>query len=670
MPMYPEPDRHPQGNPYRASRQKNEGSDTRLTDQFARDLTSLARQGKLDPVVGREKELGRVIQILARRMKNNPVLIGEPGVGKTAVAEALAQALADGRVPDDLKGKRLLSLDLASMVAGTKYRGEFEERVRNILAELRRAGDAILFLDELHTVVGAGSAEGAIDAANLLKPALGRGELQVVGATTVEDYRRYIEKDAALERRFQPVQVDEPSREQTLAILKSLRPRYERHHNIPIPDAALEAAVDLAGRYLPDRRFPDKAVDLMDESAALERLSPSGQSPEVAELERRADQAAAEREEAAAHRDFHRCLLLRDAQQNFIRQAGELRQKWRQTRRSGVTAETVARVVGMWTGIPVSRLNTLERERLASLEGELLNEVVGQPQAVRAVAQAVRRSRLGLKDPARPAGCFLFLGPTGVGKTQLCRALAKHLFGSADRLIRFDMSEYMDKHTAARLVGAPPGYVGYDDGGQLTQRIRRQPYSLILFDEAEKAHPSVLDLLLQVMEEGSLTDGQGRRSDFRNAVIVLTSNLGSERTSRGKVGLGFGAASGKEAARRAAVEAAKEFFRPEFLGRLDEVVCFDALGKSELTQIARSMLAEAGERLDAHGVALETPDQAVECLVDRALAQNQGARPLRRLIAREVEDKAAEGLLSGELRPGGCFCLSVSEREASAKTAV
>ncbi len=669
MPMYPGSDHHPQ-NSYRPARQKNEGADTRLADQFTRDLTAQARLGMLDPVVGRERELGRVIQILARRMKNNPVLIGEPGVGKTAVAEALAQAMAEGRVPEDLKGKRLLSLDLASMVAGTKYRGEFEERVRNILAELRRAGDVILFLDELHTVVGAGSAEGAIDAANLLKPALGRGELQVLGATTVEDYRRHIEKDAALERRFQPVQVEEPSREETLAILKGLRPRYERHHNIPIPDAALEAAVELAGRYLPDRRFPDKAVDLMDESAALERLDPAGRSEELAELERRADQAGREREEAAAHRDFHRCLLLRDAQQSFTRQAGELRQRWRQSRRGGVSAETVARVVGMWTGIPVSRMGTQEREQLAELEGELLEEVVGQPQAVRAVAQAARRSRLGLKDPGRPAGCFLFLGPTGVGKTQLCRALAKHLFGSQERLIRFDMSEYMDKHTAARLVGAPPGYLGYDDGGQLTQRIRRQPYSLVLFDEAEKAHPSVLDLLLQIMEEGSLTDGQGRRADFRNAVIVLTSNLGSERTSRGKVGLGFGGCAGREAARRAAQEAARDFFRPEFLGRLDEVVCFDPLGREELTQIARTLLAQAGERLARHGVALDAPDAAVASLVTRTMAQNQGARPLRRLIAREVEDKAAEGILAGTLRPGGRFCLSAPAGELSAKTAV
>ncbi len=670
MSIYPESNRYPGGNPYRTPRPKGEGSDTRLTDQFTRDLTALARLGQLDPVIGREKELARAIQILSRRTKNNPALVGEPGVGKTAVAEALAQALADGRVPEDLKGKRLLSLDIASMVAGTKYRGEFEERIRNILSELRRAGDVILFLDELHTVVGAGSAEGAIDAANLLKPALGRGELRVVGATTLEEYRRYIEKDVALERRFQPVTVEEPDPARTLEILKGLRPRYEAHHGLAIPDEALAAAVELAGRYLPQRRFPDKAVDLMDEAAALERLEPGGREEEVAELERRARQAAAERERAVAQRDYHRCLMLREAQQSFEQQAQELRRRRRRSDRGSVRPETVARVVSAWTGIPVSRLTGPERERLASLEAELAREVVGQAGAVRAVAQAVRRGRLGLRDPDRPAGSFLFLGPTGVGKTQLCRALAAHLFGSPRRLIRFDMSEYMDRHTAARLVGAPPGYVGYDDGGQLTRRVKSQPYSLILFDEVEKAHPSVADLLLQIMEEGVLTDGQGGKADFRNAVVVLTSNLGAQRASGAKGPLGFGAESGVQAARRAALEAAKNFFRPEFLGRLDEIVYFDPLGRAELTAIARTMLAQAGERLAAHGVRLEAPEAAVERLVERAMGEQGGARPLRRLIAREVEDPAAEGLLSGRLLPGSCFCLAVEKGELSGKVAV
>ncbi len=668
MPMYPESNRYSGGNPCRSSKSK-EGGDARLTEQFTRDLTALARLGQLDPVVGREKELDRVVQILARRTKNNPALVGEPGVGKTAVAEALAQAIADGRVPEDLKGKRLLSLDMASMVAGTKYRGEFEERVRNILQEIRRAGDVILFLDELHTVVGAGSAEGAIDAANLLKPALGRGELRVVGATTLEEYRRYIEKDVALERRFQPVTVAEPDEAETLAILQGLRPRYEAHHGLTIPDESLKAAVELAGRYLPQRRFPDKAVDLMDEAAALERLEPGWRGEEVAELERRAQQAAAERERAAALRDYPRCTLLHRAQQSFEDQARQLRRK-RRRERGEVRPETVARVVSTWTGIPVSRLTGAERERLAALEGELAREVVGQAQAVRAVAQAVRRGRLGLRDPNRPAGSFLFLGPTGVGKTQLCRALAAHLFGSPQRLIRFDMSEYMDRHTAARLVGAPPGYVGYDDGGQLTRRIRRQPYSLVLFDEVEKAHPSVSDLLLQIMEEGVLTDGQGGTADFRNAVVVLTSNLGSDRASGVKGRLGFGAESGAQAARSAALEAARGFFRPEFLGRLDEIVCFDPLGREELTAIARTLLAQAGERLAAHGVRLETPEAAVAGLVDQALAEKSGARPLRRLIARQVEDPAAEGLLSGALRPGGIFCMAAEKGELSAKAAV
>lgn len=616
--MYPESTRYPTGNPYQPPRQGQPGADTRLTDQFSRDLTALARMGRLDPVVGREKELSRVIQILSRRTKNNPALIGEPGVGKTAVAEALAQAIADGSVPPSLKGKRLLSLDLASMVAGTKYRGEFEERVRNILSELRRAGDVILFMDELHTVVGAGSAEGAIDAANLLKPALGRGELQVVGATTVSEYRRYIEKDAALERRFQPVTVSEPTAAETLRILKGLRPRYEAHHGLSIPDSVLEAAVELSGRYLPQRRFPDKAVDLMDEAAALTRTTHKAGAPFP----------------------------------------------WQRTWKGEVTPQTVARVVGIWTGIPLEELTLGERERLAGLEEDLSRGLVGQPQAVRAVAQAVRRGRLGLQDPRRPAGSFLFLGPTGVGKTQLCRELAKRLFGSEERLVRFDMSEYADKHTAARLVGAPPGYVGYDDGGVLIEKLRRQPYSLVLFDEVEKAHPGVLDLLLQILEEGVLTDGQGRRADFRSAVVVLTSNLGAHKLGERSVSLGFGPA-GEDAARRraAALSAAKDFFRPELLGRLDEVVVFDSLDLAAMTAIARNLLAQSAQRLKRHGITLELPPGEVEALARRAAREGEGARPLRRLIAREVEDKAACALLEGSLRPGSCLCLRVEQEE-------
>lgn len=612
--MYSEPARYPAGNPYSVPR-KGETADTRLTDQFSRDLTAMARLGRLDPVIGRGRELERVIQILSRRTKNNPALIGEPGVGKTAVAEALAQAIAAGSVPPSLKGKRLLSLDLASMVAGTKYRGEFEERVRNILAELRHAGDVILFLDELHTVVGAGSAEGAIDAANLLKPALGRGELQVVGATTAAEYRRYIEKDAALERRFQPVTICEPTPEETLAILKGLRPRYEAHHGVPIQDAALETAVELAGRYLPQRRFPDKAVDLMDEAAALVRTTHRANTPFP----------------------------------------------WQRAWKGEVTAQTVAQVVGIWTGVPLEELAPGEKTRLAGLEADLARSVIGQPQAVHAVAQAVRRGRLGLRDPRRPAGSFLFLGPTGVGKTQLCRSLAKALFGSEDALLRFDMSEYTDPHTAARLVGAPPGYVGYDDGGVLIEKLRRRPYSLVLFDEVEKAHPRVLDLLLQILEEGTLTDGQGRQGDFRNAVIVLTSNLGAHRLGERAVALGFGQENGAARRRAAALDSAKAFFRPEFLGRLDEVVVFEPLELDGLTAIARTLLEESAQRLARHGVTLELPQEEVEALARQAAREGAGARPLRRLIAREVEDKAACALLAGDLRPGGRLCLKVEQ---------
>lgn len=615
--MYPEPSRYPSGNPYQPPRGSQTAADTRLTDQFSRDLTALARMGRLDPVVGRDRELERVIQILSRRTKNNPALIGEPGVGKTAVAEALAQAIVNGTVPPGLKGKRLLSLDMASMVAGTKYRGEFEERVRSILAELRRAGDVILFLDELHTVVGAGSAEGAIDAANLLKPALGRGELQVVGATTVAEYRRYIEKDAALERRFQPVTVNEPTAAETLRILKGLRPRYEQHHGLVIPDAVLASAVELAGRYLPQRRFPDKAVDLMDEAAALTRTTHKAGTPFP----------------------------------------------WQRGWKGEVTPQTVARVVALWTGIPVEELTLGERERLAKLEGELRRAVVGQPRAVHAVAQAVRRGRLGLQDPHRPAGSFLFLGPTGVGKTQLCRTLAKELFGSEERLVRFDMSEYTDKHTAARLVGAPPGYVGYEDGGTLVEQLRRQPYSVLLFDEVEKAHPGVLDLLLQILEEGSLTDGQGRKADFRSAVVVLTSNLGANKLGDKAVAMGFGGAEGEQRRRDAALAAARDFFRPELLGRLDEIVLFDPLDLTAMTSIAQTLLAQSGERLSRHGVRLELPPQEVEELARQAAKEGAGARPLRRLIARAVEDRAACGLLEGELGPGSCLCLQMEQEE-------
>ena len=596
--------------PFRPGKPRNEGeANLPLTAQFSCDLTVLARQGKLDPVVGREAELTRVIQILSRRTKNNPALIGEPGVGKTAVAEGLAQRLCRGEVPPGLAGKRLIRLELASLVAGTKYRGEFEERIKSILQELRRAGNVILFLDELHTVVGAGSAEGAIDAANLLKPALGRGEIQVVGATTLDEYRRYIEKDAALERRFQPVQVDEPDEAATLAILQGLRPGYEQHHGLTIPDDALRAAVTLAGRYLPQRRFPDKAIDLMDEAAALRRLSPTGCPEELVTLEQRARAANRDKDAAIARQDYEAAARFRDAHGDFLRQAQEARTRWRQEGGGSLTPQDVAQVVSQWTRIPVQDLTDGERTRLAQLEAQLNGELIGQPQAVAAVAHAVARNRLGLRDANRPAGCFLFLGPTGVGKTQLCRALARRLFGGQELLVRFDMSEYMEAHAAARLVGAPPGYVGHDQGGQLTEAVRRKPCCVLLFDELEKAHPDVLNLLLQVMEEGQLTDGQGRTTDFRNAVVIMTSNLGAASLVPGRVRLGFSGTADWETARQQVLAEARRTLRPEFLGRLDEVVVFRPLGRDSLCRIAQRLLDESAQRLAAQGLTLAvTPE--------------------------------------------------------------
>lgn len=573
----------------------------RLLDQCTQDLTALARAGGLDPVVGREEELSRVIQILIRRRKNNPALIGDPGVGKTAVAEGLAQALAAGDVPWELQGKRLLRLDLAALIAGTKYRGEFEDRVRRLLGEVKNAGNVILFLDELHTLVGAGSAEGAVDAANLLKPALGRGEVQVVGATTVEEYERYIEKDGALERRFQPVKVAEPTAAETVEILKGLRARYESHHHLLIPPETLEAAVSLGARYLPQRKFPDKAVDLMDEAAALARTKAPKAVPAAV---------------------------------------------FGKARRQRVTAAEVAQVVERWTGVPAGKVTAGEQTVLAGLEETLNREIVGQTEAVGALCAGVRRGRLGLNEPHRPAGCFLFLGPTGVGKTQLCKVLAQELFGSREALIRLDMSEFLESHQVSRLTGPPPGYVGYEEGGQLTGQVRRRPYSLVLLDEVEKAHPTVLNLLLQIMEEGRLTDGQGREADFRHTILVMTSNLGASALTPGRVSLGFG--HGEEDAKAKVMPAVKEFFSPEFLGRLDEIVTFRALDREDLAQIAEKMLGETAKRLSRHGLTLEVSREAVDWLVEAALAEKLGARPLRRLIARQVADPAAQKLLTGE----------------------
>ncbi len=583
------------------------GAGTKLLDQFSRDLTALAANRELDPVIGREGEVRRVVEILSRRRKNNPALIGEPGVGKTAVAEALAIAIAQGKVPQELAAKRLVALDLPSMVAGTKYRGEFEERVKNILNEVRRAGDVILFLDELHTIVGVGSAEGAIDAANILKPALGRGDIQVVGATTTDEYRKYIEKDAALERRFQPVTVAEPSEEDTLSILRGLRPHYERHHRLSITDQALSAAVSLSQRYLPDRRLPDKAVDLMDEAASRARLSESAPS--------------------------------------------------------AVTAEDVAAVVAGWTGIPVTSLTRSESQRLLELEEALHRRVVGQEEAVSSLAKAVRRGRVGLKEPDRPVGSFLFLGPTGVGKTELCKALAQSLFGTEEALIRFDMSEYMEQHTVSRLLGSPPGYVGHEEGGQLTEAVRRRPYSVVLFDEIEKAHEDVWSVLLQALEDGCVTDAQGRKADLRNCVLILTSNVGARRiTAKGS--LGFSADSSSdglrslEEIREMVMEEVKRTFRPELLNRLDEIIVFRQLSSPELAQVACRLLRRLSQRLSALGVELSVTEAAQALLTRTGFDADYGARPLRRAIRAQIEDPAAELLLTGALPPGSLLTVA------------
>ena len=641
-----------------------EGGETKLTDRYSRDLTRLAAMGALDPLIGRDEEVGRVVQILSRRTKNNPALVGEPGVGKTAVAEGLAMRMASGQVPPVLRGKRLLSLDLVSMVAGTKYRGEFEDRVNQILAEVHRAGNVILFLDELHNIVGAGSAEGAIDAANILKPALGRGEIQVVGATTLEEYRKYIEKDSALERRFQPVRVGEPTPEQTLEILKGIRPRYEAHHGVVITDRALQAAVELSRRYLPDRFLPDKAIDLMDEGAAKLRMQ--GEVPHsLRGLMGRIEQAARERRAAAAEQNYERAAMLRDAEWDF---RGELERKLARKQlapHQQLEPEHIASVVAQWTGIPVETVTKGEARRLLELEDELRARVVGQDQAVAAVSAAIRRSRVGLKEPNRPVGVFLFLGPTGVGKTELCRALAAALFGSEEAIVRFDMSEYMEKHSVSRLVGAPPGYVGHEEGGQLTERVRRRPWSVVLFDELEKAHSDLHNILLQVMEDGVLTDGLGRKTDFRNTVVVMTSNVGARHMVSHTPPMGFAGGDLDAYRTRAVMEELRRQFPPEFLNRLDEVVLFHRLDQPHLERIAGRLLGGLEGRLAALGVGLKADEKAVSLLASpmEERERDQGARPIRRSVRRRVEEPAAQMLLSRDLERGDVLCLGVEKEQ-------
>ncbi len=644
--------------------------DTRQLDQCSRDLTAMAAQGQLDPVIRREAELERAIQILSRRSKNNPVLLGEPGVGKTAVAEGLALAIADGTVPAHLLGRRVCALDLAAMVAGTKYRGEFEEKLRHVLAEVRRAGNVILFIDELHTIVGAGSAEGAIDAANILKPALARGELRVIGATTLDEYRRHVEKDAALERRFQPVTVAEPDRDGALAILRGLRSRYESHHHLTISDGALAAAVDLSIRYLPGRFLPDKAIDLLDEGCARARLSGRTLPPELKALEERAAQAGRQMALAIREQNFEKAAMLRDAEGDFRRQLEEGRRRFLAGQQARKVGEgDIRAVLEQWTGVPVSAPDQADREALAGLEDSLRRTIIGQDRAVEMVARAIRRSRLGLGDPRRPVGCFLLLGPSGVGKTQLCRSLAGALFGREEALLRFDMSEYMEAHTVSRLVGSPPGYVGHEEGGQLTERVRRNPWSVVLLDELEKAHRDVWSVLLQVMEEGVLTDGLGRRTDFRNTVLVMTSNLGARRFGRSqRLGFASGPAAEREQLEREVIADARRTFAPEFFNRLDAALVFHPLEQGDLCRIARRLLDETGKRLAGQGVKLDVEEGALALLAREGGSREYGARPLRRAVARLVEDPAADLLLSGRMKKGDT--LHVIAREGTVEVSL
>ena len=652
-----------------AQPRREETARSKLLDQFTRSLNALAREGRLDPVVGRDREITRTIRILSRRTKNNPVLIGEPGVGKTAVAEGLAARIVSGDVPEELSGKTILSIDLAAMLAGTKYRGEFEERVKNALQEVRRMGNVVLFIDELHTIVGAGSAEGAVDAANILKPALSRAEIRVIGATTRDEYRRYIEKDAALERRFQPVAVEEPSAEEAIEILLGLRDKYEAHHGLAISDEAVRSCVELSRRYLPDRFLPDKAIDLMDEACSRVRMECETRTPDLKRLEERLEAVRREKAEAIAGEDFEAAARLRDVEEDFARQLREERARWVSGRTDdliSVTGEDVAAVASEWTGVPVRQITQDEGERLLHLEEELQRRVVGQDQAIAAMARAIRRGRVGLGEPNRPIGSFLLLGPSGVGKTELCRALSAALFGQEEAMIRVDMSEYAESHAASRLVGSPPGYVGHEEGGQLTEKVRRRPYSVVLFDEIEKAHPEVWNLLLQILEDGRLTDSHGRRADFRNTVVVMTSNVGARQiTSRGR--LGFAGEDGEQVRQRRisdqVTDELKRTFRPEFLNRIDETVVFRQLGEADLEEIAARLLEETGRRMEALGLTLRVEEGVTARLAREGFDPASGARPLRRRVQRLVEERVAEELLADRLRRGDGVKVSLRENE-------
>lgn len=626
-----------------------------MLGEFGRDLNALAKEDKLDPVVGRQQEIERVVQILSRRTKNNPVLVGEPGVGKTAIAEGLAQRIVQGDIPEILKNKRVVTLDLAAMVAGTKYRGDFEERLKKLINEIKADGNVILFIDELHTLIGAGGAEGAIDASNILKPTLARGELQTIGATTLDEYRKHIEKDPALERRFQPITVDEPTVEETVQILQGIRDKYEAHHRVRITDDALAAAAKLSDRYISDRFLPDKAIDLMDEAASRVRVHAYTATPNLKELEDKLEEVRKEKEAAVNNQEFEKAAKLRDEEKELSESLENQRQQWKQQQgdtQLEVGAEQIAEIVSTWTGIPVNTLTQDESERLLKLEEILHKRVIGQQEAVQAVSRAVRRTRAGLKDPKRPIGSFIFLGPTGVGKTELAKALAEAMFGDEEAMVRIDMSEYMEKHTVSRLIGSPPGYVGYDEGGQLTEAVRRKPYSVVLLDEIEKAHPDVFNVLLQVLEDGRLTEAKGRTVDFRNTVIIMTSNVGVQRFKHTPV-VGINAGNEEEnkseAMKQSLQKDLERTFRPEFLNRVDEIIYFEALTTEHIRQIVDLMLKQVSQRMAEREIYLQFTERAKEFLAQRGFSEEYGARPLRREIQRQVEDKLSEELLAGNI---------------------
>jgi len=643
---------------------------SKLLDQFGRNFTKQAQEGKLDPVVGRQTEIERIMQILARRQKNNPVLIGEPGVGKTAIVEGLAQRISSNQVPEILKGKQIYSLDLAALVAGSKYRGEFEERLKKVMKEIQQRGDIVLFIDELHNLVGAGAAEGAIDAASILKPALARGELQTIGATTLDEYRKYLERDAALERRFQQVRVEEPTVDDSVQILRGLRDRYEAHHRVTITDEALSAAAELSDRYIQDRHLPDKAIDLIDEAASRLRIKSMSAPPRYRELEDEIERVRKEKEASIENQEFEKAASLRDKERKLTQKKRELEEQWRSSESTEeqpqVGEEEIADIVSMWTGIPVFKLTEAESARLVRMEEELHKRVVGQEEAIVAVAKSIRRARAGIKDPKRPTGSFIFLGPSGVGKTELARTLAEFLFGDEDAMIQVDMSEYMEKHSVSRLVGSPPGYIGYDEGGQLTEAVRRKPYSVLLLDEIEKAHPDVFNILLQILEEGKLTDAQGRRVDFRNTIVIMTSNLGAAQISKDvSFGFSIGDESGLsyEDMKGRVMSELKKVFRPELLNRIDEIIVFHKLSKDEITTIVDLQLRRLREQMATHEVSIELTEEAKELLVDKGYDPAMGARPLRRAIQRYIEDPLADFVLGRQLEPGSTILVGRTRTE-------